>query len=96
MKKILVRPLLVLGNIAVTIAGALGLVRFVDTLPMNMPYGVDMFIRAILRICGHTELANPDDMEVLALLLYLFVSLVLVGAGVLLCNIALRRYFIRS
>jgi hypothetical protein len=48
-------------------------------IPSNMPYAVDMFIRFGLSVTGHEELANPDDMFVLALLLYWTVSAVVIG-----------------
>ncbi|CAG9251029.1 hypothetical protein [Paraburkholderia unamae] len=50
-----------------------------DFIPMNMPYGVDSFLRGLLSLFGLNDLANPDDMEVLAMLLYWLVSSVLFG-----------------
>ncbi|RKP51242.1 hypothetical protein D7S89_06495 [Trinickia fusca] len=64
-------------------------------LPFNMPYAVDMFIRGALRLVGHSELANPDDMEVLAWLLYFVVSLLFVGGLVWLGNWVIRGYVSR-
>ncbi|MFP3567823.1 hypothetical protein [Paraburkholderia sp. SIMBA_030] len=92
MKTIILGLLVVLANIGVTVTAALGLLHAFLALPMNMPYEVDMFLRAILHVSGNDDLANPDDMEVLALFLYLFVCLVVAGCAVLACNIALRRY----
>ncbi|RKE36136.1 hypothetical protein B0G76_2293 [Paraburkholderia sp. BL23I1N1] len=92
MNTIILRVLIVLAEIGVTVAAALGLLHAFLALPMNMPYEVDMFLRAILHASGNDELANPDDMEILALFLYLFVCLVIAGCAVLACNVALRRY----
>jgi hypothetical protein len=95
MKTIIHKSLAVLANIGITVAVALSLLHAFLALPMNMPYEVDMFLRAILHVSGNDDLANPDDMEVLALFLYLFVCLVVAGCAVLACNVALRRYLAR-
>ena len=57
-----------------------------------MPYPVDMFIRFYLSVVGHNELANPDDMEVLAALFYWIIATLLVGGLILTGYWALRRY----
>lgn len=57
-----------------------------DLLPMNIPYSVDMFMRGALSLLKIDELANPDDMEVLAALLYWLLSSALFGALVFLCK----------
>ncbi len=92
MKRILLRSAILLISSIATIIGALCLARFVETLQMNMPYAVDMFLRGVLKLSGNDDLANPDDMEVLALTLYFLVALVVVGCAVFAFNIALRRY----
>lgn len=53
-------------------------------LPMEMPLSVERSIRFSLAISGNDDLANPDDMEMLALLLYwaiatLLTAVVLIG-----------------
>jgi hypothetical protein len=68
------------------------LTYLIDLIPGNMPYPVDMFIRTCLSIAGHDELANPDDMEVLSLLLYWLMASSLVGALIILGIAALRRH----
>ena len=62
----------------------------IDMIPANMPYAVDMFIRFCLSITGHEELANPDDMAVLALILYWVVSAVLIGVVLYAAYAAIR------
>jgi len=63
-----------------------------DVFPGNMPYSIDMFIRFCLAVAGRHDLANPDDMEVLALLLYWAIATVLVGTLLFLCFLALSKY----
>jgi hypothetical protein len=64
----------------------------IEMLPVNMPYPIDMFIRFCLSATGNSDLANPDDMEVLALLLYWAIASLLVGVLLFLCGKAVRRY----
>lgn len=53
--------------------------HLLDILPVEMPSSVEAFIRFWLRFT-HTEyLANPDDMEVLAWLLYWLVATLLIA-----------------
>jgi hypothetical protein len=54
-----------------------------DFIPLNMPYGVYIFIRNCLSLFQLNILANTDDIETLALLLYWFVTSVLLAAFVL-------------
>lgn len=65
--------------VLVSIVGGWQATYLIDTIPRNMPYAVDMFIRFCLSVTGHEELANPDDMAVLALVLYWIVSAILIG-----------------
>jgi hypothetical protein len=74
-RKFLPAVLLVL----VSIIGGWQATYLIQDIPSNMPYAVDMFIRFGLSAIGHEELANPDDMEVLGLLLYWIVSAVVIG-----------------
>lgn len=89
------RAPLLLANVAVTAVGAWGLLRVILGLPANMPYAVDMFLRMTLEISGNDALANPDDMEMLSLLLYLCVSVTVAGSAVLACNLAFYRYIVK-
>lgn len=89
------KALLWLMNVSLTIVGAWFLNEAVALLPFDMPYAVDVFLRGMLRLVGHTELANPDDMEVLAAGLYFVLSLVVVGVLVWLGNRLVRGYVAR-
>ncbi len=51
----------------------------------NMPFFLDMSLRAALRFTGNGELDNPNDLETLALL-WLLVTCVMLVAGVLACG----------
>jgi hypothetical protein len=75
LRKFLPPVLLVL----VSIIGGCQVTHLIDMIPSNMPYAVDMFIRFGLSVTGHEELYNPDDMFVLAALLYWIVSAVVIG-----------------
>lgn len=66
-----------------------------DVFPGNMPYSVDMFIRFCLKVVGRSDLANPDDMEVLALLLYWLIASLLVG-GLLFAAYRTARHYRRA
>lgn len=85
------RVILWLFNATLTVVGAWYVNEQIARLPFDMPYAVDAFLRGAVRLIGHSELANPDDMEVLAGALYFVVSLVLVGAVVWLGNWLVRR-----
>lgn len=63
-----------------------------DVFPGNMPYSVDMFIRFCLKMIGRNDLANPDDMETLALLLYWVIASLLVAAVIFAGYRVLRRF----
>ncbi|HUB90380.1 MAG TPA: hypothetical protein VMA74_11710 [Dyella sp.] len=78
-------------NIVATLVGAYILVGLYDSLPMNMPDFMDDGIRAILHLTGNDHLANPDDMENIALLVVLVASILFAGIVVLLVNIWIRR-----
>ena len=52
-------------------------------IPTNMPYSVYIFIRTSLSLLRLNVLANTDDMETLAILLYWFATSVLFGIFVL-------------
>lgn len=65
---------------------------FDDVYPGNMPDSVDTFIRFCLAVTRHNDLANPDDMEVLALLLYWTIATLLVGALLFIGYTVVRHY----
>ncbi|TKC80420.1 hypothetical protein FAZ69_29290 [Trinickia terrae] len=56
-----------------------------------MPDFLDDGLRAVLRLVGHSELANPDDMPALALMLILVLSWILVGVLVAVANLVVRK-----
>lgn len=85
------RVMLWLFNATLTVVGAWYVNELIARLPFDMPYAIDVFLRSVVRLVGHSELANPDDMEVLAAALYFVISLVLVGALVWLGNWIVRR-----
>jgi hypothetical protein len=79
-----------------TIGGAWYVNQLIARLPFDMPYAVDVFLRGVVRLIGYSELANPDDMEVLAGALYFVISLVLVGTLVWLGNWLVRKRVARN
>lgn len=83
------------GNVVVTLCGGWFLNEFLGTLPFNMPYPVDLGIRWFLNVIGHNELANPDDMEILAFFLYLFGSVTFVGLCVFIVNRVILKQCVR-
>jgi len=85
-RKLLPPILLVL----VSVIGGWQVTYLIDMFPSNMPYAIDMFIRFGLSATGHEELANADDMAVLALLLYWIVSAVVIGIVVYVAWSAIR------
>lgn len=92
MKRLLLGALVAAANAVITLAGALALVSLFDLLPMNLPYSVQMFLSFILRVICKQDMDNADDMAMLAFLLYLTISVVIVGAIVVVGNVAMRRY----
>ena len=76
--------------------GGRQLTYVIDRLPFNIPDSVDRFIRFCLSATGNDALANPDDMEVLALLLYwaqatLFVGTLLYSTARVACHLHTRK-----
>jgi hypothetical protein len=76
--------------VLMSIVGGWQVTYLILMIPSNMPYAVDMFIRFGLSVIGHEELANPEDMEVLALLLYWTVSAVVIWIVVYVAWSAIR------
>src|ERR1700761_7298912 len=88
MKRIAIRILIAVIFIAIPVMSGWQLTYVIERLPFNMPEPVEMLIRLCLAVTGNDDLANPDDMEVFALLFYWVLSALLVGA--LLCASARR------
>lgn len=69
-KKYGLRILLIVACLVGSVVGGWYLTCLFTLLPFEMPRSVDAFIRFVLSVTGNDDLANPDDMEMLALLLY--------------------------
>ncbi|WP_240975582.1 hypothetical protein [Paraburkholderia aromaticivorans] len=63
-------------------------------LPVEMPSSVEAFIRFSLHCTGTEYLENPDDMEVLAWLLYWFVATLLIAFALAKFKGWLSRYLV--
>jgi hypothetical protein len=70
---------------AIAIVGGWYLAHAIADCFCNMPFFLDMSLRAALRFTGNGELDNPNDLETLALL-WLLVTCVMLVAGVLACG----------
>ncbi|MFT4066566.1 hypothetical protein [Paraburkholderia sp.] len=90
MKKLVMKLLAGVAFVVASVIGGWFLALLPDVIPCgnivdvfpcsNMPYPVDMFIRFCLSLTGHDDLANLDDMEILALLFYWALSTLIVAA----------------
>ncbi|MCC8396899.1 hypothetical protein LJ656_30440 [Paraburkholderia sp. MMS20-SJTR3] len=80
MTSIALRTLIALIVVALSAIAGWQLTYLIVLLPFNMPDAVNLFLRFCLAATGNDSLANPDDMEVLALLLYWALSSLLIGA----------------
>lgn len=69
--------------IVISVIAGLRTTYLVDMLPMEMPESVEAFIRFWLSCTGTEYLGNPDDMEVLALLLYWAVATLLIAVALI-------------
>jgi hypothetical protein len=65
--------------IVLAIAGAYYLTAFYLTMPTDMPYWVDMAIRSGFRILLKDNMPDPDDMGVIAMLVYFSISMAISG-----------------
>ncbi|KVD76968.1 MULTISPECIES: hypothetical protein [unclassified Burkholderia] len=83
-------------NTIITLVGGWALANIVIRLPIEMPGFLDDGIRAMLNLTGHPELANPDDMEVLAMTAILIASIIVVGVLVTLANVIIKRSIARK
>ena len=90
------KALVFVAFVAISVICGWQLTYLIDLLPFNMPYPVEMFIRFCLSVTGNNHLGNPDDMEVLSLLLYWAMATLLVGALLFICYWAVRRHLIRK
>jgi hypothetical protein len=89
------RPLKWGINAVATLAGAYVLTGLYDSLPMNMPDFMDDGIRAVLHFTGNDQLANPDDMENIALLVVLVASILFTAVVVAFVNTWIKRRTMR-
>ncbi|MFL9946260.1 hypothetical protein PQR68_09795 [Paraburkholderia agricolaris] len=87
-----VKALLVVAFVVVSVIGAWYVAVFYSRLPIEMPQPVDTFVRFVLSVTGNSDMANPDDMAMLALLLYWVVSTLLVGGFIFAGYRALLHY----
>ncbi|PRX30756.1 hypothetical protein B0G75_106196 [Paraburkholderia sp. BL18I3N2] len=79
------------GLIVVSAIAGLKTTYLVDMLPIEMPDSVEAFIRFWLSCTGTEYLGNPDDMEVLALLLCWSIATLLI----VLALVGLKRWLSR-
>ncbi|PQV54972.1 hypothetical protein [Paraburkholderia sp. BL21I4N1] len=91
-RQLAMKILAVVVFVVVSVIGGWYLACLFSLLPFNMPDFVDGFIRFVLSVTGNNDLANADDMEMLALLLYWIVSTLLVGGLIFAGYRTLRRY----
>ncbi len=66
-------------NVVATLVGSRAILDQVLSMPENMPAPVENGLRFALHLVGHDEMANADDMEMLAWLLYFSGSLIAAG-----------------
>lgn len=74
-------------NVIATLLGAWLLAGLCMSAPTNMPDFVDHGIRTVLRLTGNEQLANPDDMENIALAILLVACVLIAGIVVTVINI---------
>lgn len=91
-KEFAAKTLLVVAFVVVSLVGGWFVACLYSRLPVEMPHPVDTFIRFMLSATGNSDMANPDDMEMLALLLYWVVSTLLVGGLIFTGYLALRHF----
>ena len=91
-KEFAVKALLVVAFVVVSVIGGWYVAALYSRLPIEMPHPVNTFVRFVLSVTGNSDMANPDDMETLALLLYWVVSTLLVGGLIFAGYRALRHY----
>ncbi|WP_244119669.1 hypothetical protein [Burkholderia gladioli] len=68
-------------NLVVTLVGGWVLAHIVVGLSAEMPAPLEDALRVLLRITGHEEFANEDDLPALGMMAVLIASIVVVGGG---------------
>lgn len=92
MKETLLKLLAVLALVMASIIGGWYIACLIMLVPYNMPEFLEAFLRFCLSLMGADELATPDDLPMVALLLFWIVSTPLVGILIFLCSKKIRRY----
>ncbi|NBI44261.1 hypothetical protein [Burkholderia sp. ISTR5] len=76
-------------NIGAIWVGGWLLANLAASLPIEMPDLLNDGLLFLLNAVGHDELANPDDMEVLAMQAIVIISIAVAGIVVWLANVAI-------
>ncbi|URV23490.1 hypothetical protein [Burkholderia gladioli] len=77
-------------NLIVTLVGGWVLAHIVVGLSAEMPAPLEDALRVLLRITGHEEFANEDDLPALGMMAVLIASIVVVGGGVWVAKLIVR------
>ncbi|WP_244103969.1 hypothetical protein [Burkholderia gladioli] len=77
-------------NLVVTLVGGWVLAHIVVGLSAEMPAPLEDALRVLLRITGHEEFANEDDLPALGMMAVLIASIVVVGGGVWVAKLIVR------
>lgn len=77
-------------NLVVTLVGGWVLAHIVVGLSAEMPAPLEDALRVLLRITGHEEFANEDDLPALGMMAVLIASIVAVGGGVWVAKLIVR------
>lgn len=93
-KRLLINIATYTALMAISAIAGLRTTYLIDMLPMEMPESVEAFIRFWLSCTGTEYLGNPDDMEVLALLLYWALATLLIAVALIGFKRCLSRYLI--
>lgn len=78
------------ANVTTTLLGGWLLTRALLSLPVEMPSFLDNGLRVVLHAFNLDQLANPDDMELLATLAVFVASMLVVGLFVWIANRCMR------
>ncbi|WP_244126062.1 hypothetical protein [Burkholderia gladioli] len=77
-------------NLVVTLVGGWVLAHIVVGLSAEMPAPLEDALRVLLRITGHEEFANEDDLPALGMMAVLIASIVVVGGLVWAAKLIVR------
>ncbi|MGN4072610.1 hypothetical protein [Burkholderia gladioli] len=77
-------------NLVVTLVGGWILAHIVVGLSAEMPAPLEDALRVLLRITGHEEFANDNDLPALGMMAVLIASIVVVGGGVWVAKLIVR------